>query len=75
VTLKARAAEFTDAPDRRAALDHVAYLTGRLQEAKGGAAINGVLRSALEGVWLRVEDGVLHADMRTPHGRLGAGRG
>ena len=69
---EARAAEFAVAPDQRAAFDHLSHLSallgGRLSEAKGGAAINGVLRSAVEGVWLRVEGGVLHADMRAHSG-------
>ena len=69
---EARAAEFADAPDQRAAFDHLAHLAalvdGRLKEAQGGAAINGVLRSVLEGVWLRVADGVMHAEMRASSG-------
>jgi site-specific DNA recombinase len=70
---EARAAEFALPPDQRAAFDHLKYLAalvaGRLQEANGDAeAINAVLRAALEGVWLRVDGGVLHAAMRASSG-------
>jgi hypothetical protein len=68
----ARAAEFADAPDAQAVIDHLAWLSalidGRLKEARGGTEINAVLREALEGVWLQVSDGVLRAYMRARTG-------
>jgi site-specific DNA recombinase len=65
---EARAAEFADAPEQDTVFEYINGLVdlvcGRVSAASGSAEVNAVLREALVGIWMAVDDGAFRAEFR-----------